>query len=235
MLTNGNVTADPYSKVIAVSLVTTRFVSCSRLHTQATLGTSFGGEPMYLKDKLAVFATGILVISAAGCTDRTSVSKENFAQVINQDYAANGDCLFSRPLSYPYRVGESDKLLADTRHELDALASEGLLTKTPVKDGKETMLEFAMTDAGRKVPGDGRFCYGKREVTSVDTYSPPSEFRGVQMTHVGYHYEIKDSATWAKDPVVKTAFPSVARAFSEQPVDEATLVLEKEGWTVENQ
>jgi hypothetical protein len=34
---------------------------------------------------------------------------------------------------------------------------------------------------------------------------------------------------------VKTAFPVLARAMSDQPVDEATLVLEKEGWTLENQ
>ena len=97
------------------------------------------------------------------------------------------------------------------------------------------MLEYAMTDKGRQVPGDGRFCYGKREVVSVDNFSAPSEFRGVQMTHVGYHYTMKDSAVWAQDPAVKTAFPSVARALSPEAVDEATLVLEKEGWTLENQ
>jgi hypothetical protein len=97
------------------------------------------------------------------------------------------------------------------------------------------MMSYAMNDNGRKVPGDGRFCYGKREVTSVDNFSAPSEFRGVQMTHVGYHYTVKDSAAWAQAPVVKTAFPSVARSLSDQPVDEATLVLEKEGWTLENQ
>jgi hypothetical protein len=188
-----------------------------------------------MKAIFAVLATGIVVISAVGCTDRTSVSKENFAQVINEDYATNGDCLFSRSLSFPYRVGENDKLLAQTRHQLDALATEGLLDRTVVKEGNDTLLSYAMTDTGRKVPGDGRFCYGKREVTSVDNFSAPSEFRGVQMTHVGYHYMVKDSATWAKDPAVKTAFPSVARSLSDQPVDEATLVLEKEGWTLENQ
>ena len=190
---------------------------------------------MNMKNIFAVLATGVVVISAAGCTDRTSVSKENFAQVINQDYATNADCLFTRSLSFPYRVAADDKLLASTRHQLDALAEEGLLNRSTVQDGKETLLRYVMTDSGRQVPGDGRFCYGKREVTSVDNFSAPSEFRGVQMTHVGYHYMEKDSATWAQAPVVKTAFPSVARSLSEQPVDEATLVLEKEGWTLENQ
>jgi len=194
---------------------------------------------MNIKIQFATLATtiavGVVVMGSTGCTDRTSVSKENFAQVITQDYAENGDCLFSRSLAFPFRVGVDDKLLAKTRQQLDALASEGLLSKQQVKEDNETLLQYAMTDAGRKVPGDGRFCYGKREVTSVDTFSAPEEFRGVQMTHVGYHYTIKDGAAWAKDPVVKTAFPSVARSLSEQPVDEATLVLEKEGWTLENQ
>jgi hypothetical protein len=190
---------------------------------------------MITKFGVAALALGVVVIGSTGCTDKTSVSKENFAQVINQDYATNSDCLFSRALSFPYRVGADDKLLADTRHQLDALASEGLLSKQQVKEDHETMLQYAMTDAGRKVPGDGRFCYGTREVTSVDTYSAPQEFRGVQMTHVDYHYTLKDSAPWAKDEAVKIAFPTVARSMSQQPVDEATLVLEKEGWTLENQ
>ncbi len=190
---------------------------------------------MNLKNSFALLATGVVVITSAGCTDRTSVSKENFAQVITQDYATNGDCLFSRSLKFPYRVGADDKLLTDTRTQLNAMADQGLLTRTSTNDGKETLLQFTLTDTGRQVPGDGRFCYGKREVTSVDNFSAPSEFRGVQMTHVGYHYTIKDTATWANTPAVKTAFPSVARAMSEQPVDEATLVLEKEGWTLENQ
>jgi hypothetical protein len=190
---------------------------------------------MNIKFGVAALAVGVAVIGSTGCTDKTSVSKENFAQVINQDYATNSDCLFSRALSFPYRVGADDKLLADTRHQLDALASEGLLSKQQVKEDHDVMLQYAMTDAGRKVPGDGRFCYGTREVTSVDTFSAPQEFRGVQMTHVDYHYTLKDSAPWAKDQAVKIAFPTVARSLSEQPVDEATLVLEKEGWTLENQ
>ncbi len=190
---------------------------------------------MNLKSSFVTLAVGIAVISAAGCTDRTSVSKENFQQIINQDYAQNGDCLFSRSLSFPYRVGAQDKLLADTRNKLDALAAKGLLSRTSAHDGRETTLEYAMTDTGRQVPGDGRFCYGKREVTAVDNFSAPSQFRGVQMTHVGYHYMVKADATWVKDPVVKSAFPTVARSLSAEPVDEATLVLEKEGWTLENQ
>lgn len=194
---------------------------------------------MNYKFRFAVLATGmaagIVVIGTTGCTDKTSVSKENFAQIINQDYASTGDCLFTRSLKFPYRVGADDKLLNDTRHQLDALASEGLLSRQQVQEDHENMLQYAMTEEGRKVPGDGRFCYGTREVTSVDNYSAPAEFRGVQMTHVGYHYMIKDSATWAKAPEVKTAFPQVARSLSGQPVDEATLVLEKEGWTLENQ
>ena len=190
---------------------------------------------MNLKTTSALLAAGIVVIASSGCTDRTAVSKENFAQIINADYATNGDCLFTRSLSFPYRVSPGDKLLADTRKQLEALSSEGLLTRTTMTDNGESLIVFGMTPEGRKVPGSGRFCYGKREVVSVDNYSAPSEFRGVQMTHVGYHYMMKDSATWAKAPAVKTAFPTVARSLSDGAVDEATLVLEKEGWTLENQ
>ncbi len=190
---------------------------------------------MNLKNSFALLTAGVFVLTTAGCTDRTSVNKENFARVITQDYATNGDCLFTRSLAFPYHVGAEDHLLTETRNQLNALTNEGLLTRASSTQGSETLLQFALTETGRKVPGDGRFCYGNRHVTSVDTFSAPAAFRGVQMTHVGYHYTIKDGATWAKAQDVKAAFPSVARSMSDQPVDEATLVLEKEGWALENQ
>ena len=72
---------------------------------------------------------------AAGCADSRVATKENLASALNHDYSANEDCLFTKPMPFPYEVAVSDKLLAETRHRLDALAEAGLLEREQSPSG----------------------------------------------------------------------------------------------------
>ncbi len=161
-----------------------------------------------------------------GCGDKTAVSKDNFKQVLSEDYASTSDCLFGKALPFPFEVGANDKLLGETRHKLDALAAAGLLTR----ERNGMMNRYVMTASGQATPGAGRFCYGKREVVSVDGFSQPWEFHGQRFTKVNYRFVEKQSPSWAKAAEVRSAFPVVAKAMAEQPADEATLVLTPDGW-----
>jgi hypothetical protein len=61
-------------------------------------------------------------VLAAGCGDTRVASKANLADALNHDYSVNEDCLFAKPMPFPYEVSVNDKLLAETRRRLDALA-----------------------------------------------------------------------------------------------------------------
>ena len=41
---------------------------------------------------------GALVLLGSGCGDKREMSKQNFAHVLNEDYSANADCLFTKRL-----------------------------------------------------------------------------------------------------------------------------------------
>jgi hypothetical protein len=169
---------------------------------------------------------GALVLLGSGCGDKREMSKQNFAHVLNEDYSANADCLFTKPLPYPFEMQANDKLLGDVHTKLDALTDAGLLSRTD-HDGN---LRYELTVTGRQVPGNGRFCYGKRQVTSIDNYTTPTEFHGNRFTKVEYHFVEKDSPDWAKVRAIQNAFPAVAKAVADRAVDQATLVLTDEGW-----
>jgi hypothetical protein len=169
-------------------------------------------------------------VLAAGCADSRVPSKQNLAAALNHDYQASQDCLFARPMPFPYEVAVSDKLLAETRHRLDALAEAGLLEKEQTPQGGDTINRYVLTAAGSRTEGKGRFCYGRREVTSVEKFTAPVDYQGMPLTKVEYHFVLKNSPSWVKKDEVRNAFPMVAKSTVEQPVDDATLVLSHDGW-----
>ncbi len=166
----------------------------------------------------------------AGCGDKTAANKENFTAALKETYSATSDCLFDKALHFPYEVGVNDKLLSDTRRRLDALTTAGLVEREPQIKGHDTINHYVLTASGQAAPGGGRFCYGRREVTSVDRFTEPAEFHGSRFTKVDYHFHEKTNADWARAAAIRSAFPEVAKVMSEQPVDEATLVLTQDGW-----
>jgi hypothetical protein len=171
-------------------------------------------------------------VMAAGCADSRVASKANLADALNHDYSASQDCLFARPLPFPYEVAVSDTMLAETRHRLDALAEAGLLEREQTTEGSDTMNRYVLTAAGSRTEGKGRFCYGRRQVTSVEKFTAPVDYRGMPLTKVEYHFVLKNTPSWVKQDEVRNAFPMVAKSTAEQPVDDATLVLTHDGWVL---
>ena len=59
------------------------------------------------------------------------------------------------------------------------------------------MNNYDLSDNGRSAwtpdtaqPGYGNFCYGNREVTSIDNSTPGTNGNGVKTVSVTYHYKI---------------------------------------------
>ncbi len=179
--------------------------------------------------KVAMVVAGTTVL-AAGCGSARTANKENLAWALNNDYSANQDCLFAKPMPFPYEVALNDKLLQETRHKLDALSDAGLLERDQTIQSGSPVNRYMLTAAGASAEGKGRFCYGKRKVTSIEKFTPPVDHDGMPVTKVEYHFVMKNPPSWAKQEPVIEAFPSVAKSMASEPVDEATLVLTSNGW-----
>lgn len=181
--------------------------------------------------RLVLLAGGAILL-AVGCGDQRVATKENLEHALNRNYSASEDCLFSKPLPFPYEVSVNDKLLSTTRERLDAMVNAGLLSREQSVRGRDLVNLYRVTSTGSRVEGNGRFCYGRREVTSVEKFTPPISYQGMPLTKVEYHFVLKDSPTWVKQTEVRNAFPDVAKSFAQQPVDEATLILTNDGWAL---
>jgi hypothetical protein len=99
-------------------------------------------------------------------------------------------------------------------------------------EGGDTINRYVLTAAGSRTEGKGRFCYGRRQVTSVEKFTAPVDYQGMPLTKVEYHFVLKNPPSWAKQDEVRNAFPMVAKSTSEEPVDEATLLLTHDGWVL---
>jgi hypothetical protein len=181
--------------------------------------------------QVAILAAAGAVL-VAGCGDTRVANKENLAYALNHDYSVNEDCLFAKPMPFPYEVAMNDKLLAETRRRLDALSEAGLLEREQSVANGTTVNRYVLTATGARTEGKGRFCYGRRQVTSVENFTPPVDYQGMPLTKVEYRFVLKGSPSWAKQDEVRNAFPMVAKSLSEEPVDEATLVLTHDGWVL---
>ena len=181
--------------------------------------------------KMAMLAAASAVL-AAGCADSRVASKASLADALNHDYSASQDCLFTKAMPFPYQVSVNDKLLSETRHRLDALAEAGLLEREQTTEGADTINRYVLTAAGSRTEGAGKFCYGRRQITSVENFTPPVDYNGKPLTKVEYHFVLKNPPSWAKKDEVRNAFPMVAKSMSDQPVDEATLMLTHDGWVL---
>ena len=124
----------------------------------------------------------------------------------------------------------------------DALTQEGLLTRTTAEKkvfivASKQVNNYDLSDKGRtswtpdsSQPGYGNFCYGNREVTSIDNSTPGTNGAGAKTVDITYHYHIANVATWANSQEMKTAYPSIATALSSNPSDNATLIMTGDHW-----
>jgi hypothetical protein len=184
-------------------------------------------------------ALAVVVSTLAACNNGSNTDT-SYKAAINDHYKAFRVCLWSAPKKFPVQAATSD----DAKTEgYDALTQEGLLARTTAEKkvliiASKQVNNYDLSEKGRtswtpdtSQPGYGNFCYGTREVTSIDNSTEGTNGQGAKTVAVAYHYKIANVAAWADTAEMKTAYPSLAAALGANPSDNATLVQTGDHWT----
>jgi len=195
--------------------------------SKATITDAAAHRRAHWKRAARLTAAALLLLVMGGCTrKKTEASNENFKRAINA-YFYNGrdECLFVTAQKFPgeVKVGEKAEM-----KDMDALAKAGLLTRT--EDGAFNLVRYDLTPLGTRAKG--RFCFGHRDVTSVDSFTPLRVEDKRKASDVTYHYRIVDAPVWAQDEGLKKQFPELARKTSGNAEGKTTVMSAYEGWEV---
>ncbi len=187
--------------------------------------------------RAGALAAGLVLFAAAACNNGTNTDAA-YKAAINDHFKAFPACLWPQPIKFPVQAATSDD--AKTQG-FDALTQEGLLMRTTAEKKiviiSKQVNNYDLSDKGRSTwtpdtsqPGYGNFCYGNREVTSMDNSTPGTNGQGAKTVAVSYHYKIANVPAWANSQEIKTAYPNVATALNSNPSDTATLVQTGDRW-----
>jgi diadenosine tetraphosphatase ApaH/serine/threonine PP2A family protein phosphatase len=180
-----------------------------------------------IRKQIFVTFTGMILL-AAGCSSKTKPTDKNFMTGLNAYYANHNECLFPSALRFPYEVSPGPDAKRD-KQRMDALMDAGLMKRT--EDRSIHVDVYALTPAGERA--GGRFCYGHRQVTSIDSFTPPiKNASGFLESHVTYHYKMMEVPVWAKTDEVQKAFPEATKNFSDDATGEITMANAGVGWQV---
>jgi hypothetical protein len=179
-----------------------------------------------------------LALMATGC-NKGDNNDLNYKTAINDHFKAFPACIWSEPKKFPVQAATSD----DSKTEgYDALTQEGLLTRTTAEKkvliiASKQVNNYDLSEKGRtswtpdsSQPGYGNFCYGHREVTSIDNSTLGTNGAGAKTVDVNYRYQVANVADWANSQEMKTAYPSIASSLSSNSSDIATLVMTGDHW-----
>jgi hypothetical protein len=174
--------------------------------------------------KSAFTALTIAAVSlTAGCNNgKSAPTPANFTQGINNHFLDHPDCLFT-DTRFPFETSDRDKT-----KQMDSLVKALLLEKS--EEMSIHASRYTVTPAGTRYAP--RFCFGHREVTSIDSFTPLVVTDGFKETTVSYSYTMKEVPVWALDHDVQAAFPDMARVTSSQATAKATLAQTPVGWQI---
>jgi hypothetical protein len=185
-------------------------------------------EPFRRIGFLGSLAAGlVMMVAVSGCHKKqTEASNENFKRAINAYFYNHRDeCLFTTVRKFPDEVKVREK---DEMKDMDALSKAGLLTR--IEDGAFQLVRYDLTPLGARATG--RFCFGHRDVTAVDSFTPLRAEDKRKATDVTYHYRIIDAPVWAQDENLKKRFSELARKTSGNAEGKTTVMSAYEGWEV---
>ena len=169
-----------------------------------------------------------IVLLATGCSSKTKPTDQNFMAGLNAYYATHNDCLFPSALRFPYEVSPGPNAKVE-KQRMDALMNAGLMKVT--EEGGIHVNVYALTPGGERA--GGRFCYGHRQITGIDNFTPPTKTaNGMLESHVTYRYTMMDVPVWVKTDEMQKAFPDMAKAISGESTGEITLENAGVGWQV---
>jgi hypothetical protein len=186
-----------------------------------------------------IAALGSIALLSTACNDGSNTDT-SYKAAINDHFKAYPVCLWSQPKKFPVQAATSD----DAKTEgYDSLTQEGLLTRTSAEKkvlivASKQINIYDLSEKGRTSwtpdstqPGYGNFCYGHREVTSIDDSTLGTNGEGVKTVAISYHYQIANVADWATSPQMKTAYPVLASSLGSNPSDKAILVTTGDHWS----
>ena len=179
--------------------------------------------PRHLFRAARIAATALLFLIATGCKSKTKATPENFITGLNANFATHNECLFPQAPRFPYETSNKEET-----KQFDSLVKAQLLTVA--QEPAIHVSRYTVTTTGARYAP--RFCYGHRNVTAVDSFTPPAQANGFPETRVTYRYSLTEVPVWAKTPEVQAAFPDMARAISGESTATATLAGTLAGWQV---
>src|SRR6202046_3703205 len=163
------------------------------------------GIPMLAMRMGYVAVLGSIALLSTACNNGSNTDM-SYKAAINDYFKAYPVCIWSQPKKFPVQAATSD----DAKTEgYDALTQEGLLTTTTAEKkvlivASKQVNNYDLSDKGRTTwtpdttqPGYGNFCYGNREVTSIDNATLGTNGDGAKTVAVAYHYKIANVADWA--------------------------------------
>jgi hypothetical protein len=177
------------------------------------------------KPVLFLLAAAALALSplATGCnTGKSAPTPAAFTQAINHHFLDHTDCLLS-DTRFPFETTDREKT-----KQMDSLVKALLLEKS--EEMSIHASRYTVAPAGTRFAP--HFCFGHREVTSIDSFTPIAVTDGFKETTVTYSYTMKEVPVWALTPQVQAAFPEMARATSSQVTAKATLAQTPVGWQI---
>ena len=177
---------------------------------------------------LKAAGTGLLsIMMISGCHKKqTEASAENFQRAINAYFYDHRDeCLYQTPVKFPNEVKVPEKR---EMKDMDALSKAGLLKRT--EDGAFQLVRYDVTPLGTRA--GGRFCFGHRDVTRVESFTPLRVQDNRKATDVTYRYRIVDAPVWAQDASLQKQFPELGRKMSGDAQGKTTVMSAYEGWEV---
>ena len=180
---------------------------------------------VHRKPALSLLVATILafVTFASGCNSgKSAPNPANFTQAINNHFLDHLDCLFS-DTRFPFETSDPAKT-----KQMDSLVKALLLDKS-VESSIHVSRYTVTTNGARFAP---HFCYGHREVTSIDSFTPIAIVDGFKETTVSYSYTMKEVPVWALGHDIQAAFPDMARATTGQVPAKATLAQTPVGWQI---
>jgi hypothetical protein len=181
-----------------------------------------------------------IAILAAGCRRTNSVNQSAFRSAINDYFSTRQECIWNDPIKLPAQATTSDE---EQTEGYDALVDAGLLARTSAEKkrfliGSKQVNDYDLSPQGRSAwttdptqPGFGNFCFGHREVTTVDSFTPSDDANPVHYA-VSFHYDVAGVPGWASSAEMKTAFPKIAADTSGQQTATAVVVKSDKGWLV---
>ena len=186
----------------------------------------------------SVVLPAVFVI-AAGCHGNKQPDKSDFKSPIDAYYSARTTCVWASAVKFPAQADASNE---DQTKGFDALTDAGLLTRKAEEKkrfliGSKQVTDYDLSDQGRSAwtadqsqPGYGNFCFGHRQVTSIDSFSTAVNPSGANTATVNYHYDMTGVPDWAKSQEMQTAFPNLHTALAGPRAATATLTQTQNGW-----